>query len=300
MFIGEKIKVKELPYEEGSMDAKFLAKYRILDRICGDYKADTIQFTVYDHYGWPAFSRYDTVMLYVVEDSGTYYHEKYQYHNVYKTKNGRWASPYNRSNGYTSDSAIDPIVPQPIQFRGEVSFPINGLKKHAIAERFPSPFYKIEQGKAIAVCANYAEDLFRLDKRDVLAHRGLFPINNKTIYPDIRVSELQSLEDLELTDSQRQSAIAAWSVFYEALEKRQAQQIKRLSLDSVTCSICEGFSEPNFYNAQEPIDTFITYVSSTLPNNELWKQMQRATTALQWINTGQMHQGTNRFLLMIN
>lgn len=38
------------------MDSKFLARYRILQMVYGKYKADTIDFTVYDHYGKPPFS----------------------------------------------------------------------------------------------------------------------------------------------------------------------------------------------------------------------------------------------------
>src|ERR1700743_1101059 len=49
-FVGEKINVKQLPNEKGSMDYGFIASYRILVSVYGVYSGDTISFTTYDHY----------------------------------------------------------------------------------------------------------------------------------------------------------------------------------------------------------------------------------------------------------
>jgi hypothetical protein len=89
VFVGEKIEVKEMPYEEGSMYGKFSAKYKVLQRVYGDYRKDIINFMAYDHYGEPAFSKYKNVLLFVVPGDSIYYHELYQFFDVYKTKNGR-------------------------------------------------------------------------------------------------------------------------------------------------------------------------------------------------------------------
>ena len=92
VFVGEKIAVTELPYEEGSMDAGYKAKYKILQRVYGNYPNDIIEFVAYDHYGTPAFSKYKNVLLFVSEYEGKFYHEKYVYDPLFKTKDGRWAT----------------------------------------------------------------------------------------------------------------------------------------------------------------------------------------------------------------
>lgn len=67
VFVGEKIEVKEMPYEEWSMDAGYKAKYKILQKVYGDYDKAIIEFEVYDHYGIPKFSKYKHVLLFVSE-----------------------------------------------------------------------------------------------------------------------------------------------------------------------------------------------------------------------------------------
>lgn len=73
VFIGEKIEVKYSPIDknlfvdtliEGNdtiinrqfvIDHKYIAKYKILKLVQGNFKWDTIEFTVFDHYGVPPF-----------------------------------------------------------------------------------------------------------------------------------------------------------------------------------------------------------------------------------------------------
>ena len=121
VFVGEKIDVKFQPQEAYSLDGKFLVTYKILERVCGEYKEDTIRFYAYDHYGYPEFANYKTVLLYVSKDEEGYYHQKYQYNNVYKTKEGIWAGPYKRfGNDYGSNDVR--FKPVKINFNEEVSF----------------------------------------------------------------------------------------------------------------------------------------------------------------------------------
>ena len=57
VFVGEKIEIKNLPQKELAFNSAYIAKYKILDKIYGDYSKDTIEFEVYDHYGVPAFAK---------------------------------------------------------------------------------------------------------------------------------------------------------------------------------------------------------------------------------------------------
>ena len=62
-------------------------------------------------------------------------------------------------------------------------------------------------------------------------------------------------------------------MFLIALQRRDFAKIKEMSLDSVVCSVCEGFASPHFYNDPEPIDSFITASFRNLPRTALWQKM---------------------------
>jgi hypothetical protein len=90
-FVGEKIELKEMKDESGDFDAAYLGTYKILQRVYGNYDADTIVFKAYSHRGFPQFGQYLTVLLYVSKEDSSYYHEKYQFNEVHETTDNRWA-----------------------------------------------------------------------------------------------------------------------------------------------------------------------------------------------------------------
>jgi hypothetical protein len=123
-FVGEKVDVQPLPVDPGSMDDGFRAKYKILLPVYGSYSGETIEFIAYDHYGWPAFASFKNVLLFLSEYKGKYYHEKYQFFDVYRTKNGRWASPnkagdYNHL--YNKNTSTKPEI---VEFAETVKYPL--------------------------------------------------------------------------------------------------------------------------------------------------------------------------------
>lgn len=185
VFVGEKINIEEIPYKidtlpngrvEIPMDAGFNCEYRIIENVYGNYPSDTINFKAYDHYGIPTFSKYDNVMLFVsLESDGKLYHEKYQFFNLYKTKNEKWASPYSAydyGHPYLKDETQ--IKPERIKFDSSVSFDISKLKDSDIKYWFPKKYYSIKEGKAYPKYGNYIPELFELKKRGILQARGIF------------------------------------------------------------------------------------------------------------------------------
>ncbi|WP_281777934.1 hypothetical protein [Croceibacter atlanticus] len=178
VFIGEKIKVdyakRKYYCNRVSMDSKFDAKYKIVENLYGNFMNDTINYVAYDHYGKPGFSEYDNVILYVAEYCGELYHVKYQYNNVYKTKNGKWASPY-QGFDYKKLDSLNIKRPIKMEFEKEVTFEYG---KHTdtlwFEKRFPKPFYKTNGFKAKAVYGNYAIDIFEIMKKTILKTRGFF------------------------------------------------------------------------------------------------------------------------------
>jgi hypothetical protein len=175
VFVGEKIAVEPLPRKGYSMDNSFKAKYVILKKVYGDFIADTIEFVAYDHYGTPAFSKFKNVLLFVSAYKGTYYHQKYMYNNVYKTKDGRWAGSYTSDydHEYNKHTKIKPVK---IDFAERVAFPTTMVEDDGqqVQYSYPKPYFRTVGDSAIAVYGNYIEELFQLKRDGVLTARGLF------------------------------------------------------------------------------------------------------------------------------
>ncbi len=192
VFIGEKISLTYTPIEstvdtiiKGKdttyrkqfpviMDNKYIAKYKVLQLVHGIYQWDTIVFTVFDHYGIPAFSKFPTVLLFLSYYNGKLYHEKYQYFDLYITRSGRWASPYPAGDYNHPYKGSITVKPEKIPFTNQVSFPVNGLTSKQVQTIYPAPYYEIKDGKSIAIYGNYVDDLFKLKQQTILKARGIY------------------------------------------------------------------------------------------------------------------------------
>ncbi len=187
-FVGEKIEFTEIPTEEPSFDAGYKAKYKIILRVYGNYSRDTIDFVAFSHKGVPEFPNYDHVLLFVSEINGKYYHEKYQYFDVYKTKDNRWASSY-KDREYSENIAVKPVK---IDFTEPVVYPtiVNYYNGQIDTIKYPEPYYRTIGDTAYAVYGNYIEDLFKLKKEGVLAYRGLFENKNEDANTEVILAPL--------------------------------------------------------------------------------------------------------------
>lgn len=177
VFIAEKISL-ELKVPEAScdvlMDAQFIAKYKVLENLYGDIKKDSVTFYVFDHYGWPKFKDYEKLVLYVNKYCDIYVHEKYQYQPLLKTKNGKLASPFLMSDIRYLEPDF-PIKPRKMEFKNPVIFEHEKLDSiEGIKQRYPEPYFKIENNKVFALYGNDINELFELKKLTVLKSRGKF------------------------------------------------------------------------------------------------------------------------------
>lgn len=167
VFIGEKIKVDYSDYikycDRISMDTKYDAEYAILENLYGNFPKDTIKFVSYDHASRKRYDEYDTVLLYVTEYCGNLIHVKYQYHDLYKTIEGKWASPHNSRNYHNVDSTFH-IKPRKIEFEKPIEFEFNEENIDFIKEKYPEPYFEISNGKVKTLYGNYPKELFELKK----------------------------------------------------------------------------------------------------------------------------------------
>jgi hypothetical protein len=91
-FVAEKISVTYVPPGNGSWDAEYIGEYRVVENVYGYFPNDTIRFTGFTHMRL-SLSNFKHVLLFVGEYCGKLYHEKYQFFDVYKTVEGKWARP---------------------------------------------------------------------------------------------------------------------------------------------------------------------------------------------------------------
>lgn len=162
-FIGEKIKVKEVKRKGLMFNQWFKVRYKVLESIYGDFQKQKIEFTVADHFGVPAFSNYDHVLLFVRLYGNRFHHVKYRFCDLYKTKDGRWASPYDSHLYSRSWNNHSEARPEKIEFCEEVFYTISpDLSPEEIREYFPTPFFRLEENRAYAVYGNYLEELLFL------------------------------------------------------------------------------------------------------------------------------------------
>jgi hypothetical protein len=175
VFIGEKIELQQLKTKDYCdaiiINREYRAVYKIVDKKAGNYQKDTIQFHVYDHRGGPEFAQHQYVMLFVSDYCGRLIHQKYLYYPVYKTIDGRWASP----SHYIQYSRLDSgstIKPERLIFKERVEIDLAGYDSSNIQLYFPANYYTINNGKAIPMYGNYAPDLIEIQQQTYLKARG--------------------------------------------------------------------------------------------------------------------------------
>lgn len=267
VIVGEKVSIKVMPQEGGSLDGKFLATYIIKELVCGKYSRDTISFIAYDHYGYPGFSNYKNAMLFLSDYDSVIYHQKYQFFDMYKTKDGRWASSY-QTDDYWRSSGVKPV---PIEFAEEVSYNIAGGKKKLIKQYYPEPYFRLTKEKAIAVWGNYIPELFQLKKDGILKARGLFGIPGPNPqFMETQMAEIDNDEFVSVTKTEKDLLTNTFTKLISAIKTRNTEQIREMSLDSIYCSICEGIRDDYYDNDLDDIKNYIDSAYQHFPDEKIW------------------------------
>ena len=277
VIVGEKISIREEDQPPDSSltlrYAKFTAHYRILEKVCGDYRQDTISFTAFDHYGFPSFGNYQHALLYLNVTKEGIFHEIYLFSPLYRTKDNRWASPYSMPDHNRGHKRIT-VKPEKIDFAKEVSFNIDGFTRTKTQKWYPEPYYRIDKlnKKAIAVMGNYVAELFQLQKETVLKSRGIYGKPDSTIF---KVRELTLAEYISLSKKDSLELLTTWRALVKAIKTNDTSFIKNIALDSIVCSACEGMPRAEYENNLESIDMFVDSVNINLQRCGLWSIIEK-------------------------
>lgn len=175
-FIGNKVELTEQAHPACPdcmiLDSHYVATYRILATVSGNYRGEQITFDVFDHYGKPAFSNYENVLLFVsAREDGTWVHEKYQFHALYQATDGQW---YGCGDPYGTATATRTVHARPVQFLEPVSFPLDDMSNKEIQRKYPTGYFEIRNKRAYCVKGTSVTDLFQATKETVLKARGIF------------------------------------------------------------------------------------------------------------------------------
>jgi len=127
---------------------------------------DTIVFTVGDHFGYPNFAKFQYALVYILRYEQKYYHLKYTYDPLFRTKEGRWASHYAATEyiiinkeGKTTD-----VTPEKIEFETTLELNTNKYNQEYICQLFPEPYFQIHDTIATAIYGHFIKDLIKLKR----------------------------------------------------------------------------------------------------------------------------------------
>jgi len=172
VFIGKKIKTWGVPSGHCNSDfnSRIDAKYLILENIYGKFPKDTIEFSSYSHEVtiYKKFHDYEEVLLYVLKYCDNNEKVKYLYDEVYKTKNGKWATPLNYQRHLSKIDSTHYIKPKKIDFINQI-IP-NYKKQHdkGIKKSFPELYNKTFNGETSIIYGYYPHDLFKIRQKNWL------------------------------------------------------------------------------------------------------------------------------------
>jgi len=141
-FVGRKIFVEERAKPEymdfttpdGSVirrtlpafDARYEARYKILDVVKGPIEGSTIDFVAYDHYSRPGFPDHEHVLLFVVSHNSEWVHSKYLYYPVQRTTDGDWAicgKAFVHESAADAEKTLADSFEEPIGFIDHIDLP---------------------------------------------------------------------------------------------------------------------------------------------------------------------------------
>lgn len=151
------------------MDYGYKAKYKVIKNVNNEIKASEVEFIAFDHHGIPPFSKGKNALLFLIKENEKFYHCKYQYFEVFKTSDNKWAGIYDKIK--YKNTTIKPVK---IDFKADVTIILNDyLKKHRYF-LFPKKYFKHIDNKVVTNYGNYVEDLFSIKKEGILKARGYF------------------------------------------------------------------------------------------------------------------------------
>ena len=182
VLVGKKISIKKAKQPSLSSDqilfsSKYRLKFKVIQNVHNKLTQKTIVFYAGAHLGLREMPTSDYSLLFLSINNGQYSLIRFQFFDVYKTTDGRWAAcgdPF-YFDKQLKDSVKTYIPIVKLNFSDPVTFKINPSTDSAsIKDVFPEPYFKIEGRVATGLMGCYVEDLFTMKKEGILKQLGYF------------------------------------------------------------------------------------------------------------------------------
>jgi hypothetical protein len=169
VIVGERIEVSDFDDKEDvSGDSWLKGKYKVVQNVYGNYRKDTIEFYASFHCGAGLFLKPEHVLVFLIKNKNGTFLQKYQYFDVYRTVDGRWASPASPGK-FKNDDTVH-TKPYPIAFLDSIWYDTRQTDRGCLRKvTYAAPYFKVEGYKAFALMGAYVDDLFLMKKE--LLHR---------------------------------------------------------------------------------------------------------------------------------
>lgn len=246
VFIGELLDSRSLPVEERQA-SRFLATYRILERVCGNHIGDTISVNVAQWRYHADFrkSRYKLIIqtTYKREDSDeSSWNLDY---DVFKTVKNKWVGVHSRSCETTFEGQKN-LIPKKVRFSNDAFFNTRGMSTEEINLDYPEPYYKLKNNKAIPVLGYSINELFQHKKNGSLSRQNIFeaPPEDTSQFL-VKEIEIQDPEEENL-DSVKQELQKAYLIIKDSI-KHDPFNLKYIGQLADNCRAQEDYTNYKAY-----------------------------------------------------
>lgn len=182
VFVGKRVSIKKakqpkLKEYQIRFYSKYKLKFKVVQNIHNKLEEKTITIYSAAHLGMRELPTSDYSLLFLSNNNGQYNLIRFQFFDVYQTKDGRWAScgdPFYSDERF-KDSIKSSIPVAKLDFKKPVTFKINSSQDSVnVRQVFPEPYFKVEGQTATGLMGSYVDDLFILKKEGILKQLGYF------------------------------------------------------------------------------------------------------------------------------
>lgn len=176
VFVGQKISVTEAANQDSclekvgtrcvkiTLDGKLDAKYRVIESVHGVSPGPVINFYLYNHYGRPDFANYKYALIFVSKNEENFVSEKYRNYEVYRTRDGKWAT--------CGENVVSSAKLLEIQFQPAIYHDISHYSDQYVEELFPASIWRRDGDKIFCRQGVYVDELYRIEIEEYLKLRS--------------------------------------------------------------------------------------------------------------------------------
>jgi hypothetical protein len=175
VFVGELLNLKQVPAEDDFNETRFVATYRIIEKVCGSFPRDTIRFHVIQMNYDTSFAKIRNQLLMLIKDTADNDYKLWGdlSFDVFKTTNNQWAVPYMEKNE-TVTIGQKALKERKMRFAKDAFYDTKGMTKEEVGIVYYEPYYRIEKDRVVPLMGNTIEEVFRYEKEGTLASAGAY------------------------------------------------------------------------------------------------------------------------------